>query len=734
MVAVNQLLIEAVTPAVRKALVRERARAMRGRADEAIRALERDIELVGPARVRDVVALGILRAELLHLDRRDADALRWYRERVLPLKGQLGAEEQFVVEQNLADLEMHVWSPDATATFYNLVDRRRLAGFDWFDAGDVLAAQEAAAAGKHYETLPILWRQAVRAYLQGCWLSSRWAARRLAAESLQLGSLAEAAFYVVTAPVKELVDPVAEALLRRGDAKLVGDVVNRVCGAANLRRHFSIACELLYGLGDAIADADLSRVAGWLLPRCAESPDGALGESALNMAWKALESIAHRLPAELAQRAVETAFAHPVWTTRLDKPNALIVEREQMVKTVNQLVGALPPGELDWAARGTLPLAVERRQVHDYADVINLLCHTARRGGPAVKDFLAAALFPPGKQLDRLLVQVGSLFKDERPPAERVATLTDRVAGEIRLQVRVVGSGEEPAPVPELVMSHCQPIGDRKRIVSLVGGVGLHTVARHRQLLPPEVLARLVAAILTMAGERENFLADRAGLLRGLTEFADSVDERLRREVCLAVEPIARGMIEEPSGQPTAAEVEDPLNPNKVRLGQVGQLRAIALVTLAEFARFDHALTQLLGPVLEEAFYDRDPEVRRGAYAAAARLPEVTEPVLLAVLLGANDPDPNVSAAALFAMAKQSTWELTRSHWRVLLHGLRRAAQSPAEKVRRNAAAVASAWADRAPTKVFKASLQATQALSREDMCASVRELATRPPGGSDVV
>lgn len=727
MVAGNKLFLESVSPAVRIVLVRERVRAMQGQFDEALHALEQAVQLVGDERIRDVVALATLRAELLHLNRQDREALIWYRERVLPQKDQLDTEEQFVVEQNLADLEFSTWSPNAGTTFYGLVDRRRLAGFEWFDAEAVLAAQNAAAEGKHYEALPVFWQQSVRAYLQGCWLSARLAAVRFAGEALQLGLLIDAAYHAVTAPREELVERVAEAVLRRRDTGLVREMLHRVMAIANLRRHFCVACSLLHYLGDAIPNEDLPAVAEWLLARCAESPDGSGTGSVLNMAWHALQPVAHRLEPALARRTVEKAFTHPAWTTRLENPGAAILEREQMVKTVNQLVAAVNTDDLRWIAQETLPLALDRRQIHDYNHVINLLCHTADRGGPAVKEQIAAALIPSDRPLDRMLIQAAPLLRDERPAVERVASLADQIAGEIRLQVQVVGPGEQPTQVSETIMTRTDQLGDQVRAVHLVGGVGLHAVARYRQLLPREALQGLLGAVLTMVQDRENFLGNRAMLLRGLMEFADRVDARTRRNICAVIEPIAKGNIAEPTGQPTAAEVANPLNPFKLNFGQIGELRLIALLTLAEFARDNKSLTRRVGPVLEEAVYDPDPDVRRGAYAAAARLPKIPKSLLLAVLMGGRDPDPDVASAAFFAMAKQSAWKLTQNDWRAFLHTLRVAGQSPDDKIRRNAAAAASAWAGRAPTEEIQAGLVGIQALFQRDICASVREAAGRP-------
>jgi hypothetical protein len=726
MVSRHTLLVESVAPAVRKVLVRERIRAMRGGLDDALRRLDETVRTVAKDCVREVVSLAMLKAELLYLDRQYGTALAYFQERVLPLKPSLETSEQFAVEQNLADLEFSTWSPTAGTTFYGSVDRRRIAGFEFFDAREVLEGHQAAAAGKHYEALPIFWRQSVHAYLQGSWQSCRLAAKRMAEESLQLGSLVDAAFYAITSSVEELAKPLAEAVLRRRDVGLVRDLVRRVVEMANLRCYFSVGCEILYLLGDAIANGDLTAAVEWFLPRAAESPDGARAQSAMNMAWKSLEPIAHRFTPELARRVVEVATRHPVWTTQLEDPNALIIEREQIVKTMNRVVAALGVDQLSWVASESLPLALERRQIHDYHHVVNLLCHVANRGGPLVKQQIGDALFPPGKPVDRMLVQVLPRFRSENPPAERVESLADAVGQEIGLQVQYVASGQQPVQLPETVFTQFSNLGDRTMHITSVGGVGLHAVARHRGVLSPEALERLVNAVLGMAIERENLVANRIMLLRGLIEFSDCVGGELRQRIFSAIEPLAEGQIEEPLHSPQASEADNPLNPFKFHGGQPSQLQSMALVALAEFARFDHDTSRRVLPILEQTIYDQNPEVRRGAFAAAARLPEVSESILLAVLMGTRETDPSVATAAFFAIARQPTWKMSLKHWKIFVHSLRLGAQSRSENVRRNAAAASRRWEGRVPTKAIRMAFKEAKAILLTDICSSVRDAVTQ--------
>ena len=72
----------------------------------------------------------MLRAELLH---RDSTAVAAFDAGVMPNQAGLAPEQRFAVDQNRTDLLFGGWPPGGVDDFFHLVDRKRLAGFDWFD-------------------------------------------------------------------------------------------------------------------------------------------------------------------------------------------------------------------------------------------------------------------------------------------------------------------------------------------------------------------------------------------------------------------------------------------------------------------------------------------------------------------------------------------------------------------------------------------------------------------------
>jgi hypothetical protein len=377
----DKLLLELITPALRKVLIQERLRAMKGEISDATRELDRLQEITtGADRVSDRIALAMLRAELSYLNFQSFEAIEYFKSNVVPFQSTLSPSCQFVVQQNLATLEFANWSKEAHATFYDLIDRRRAAGFVWFDAQEVLMAQEAADEGKHYDALPIYWRQLVRSYMQFGWMPAQQASRRMAIECLKLGFVLSAVFHSIISTERSLLPSIVATIYRARDANIAQSVVSQIIAAANLGRHFVVACDLLREIADVIPDAQIDKLAEWLLLRCKCDSDEMSGNNVSHAAWSAFETIAHRTSPSVAERAIEEAVKHPRWTAVPESSNRVIVHRDQIVKTVNCLIGVIDASVLHGVAKAAVPLATQRRQSHDYSDVVNLLCHIAERG------------------------------------------------------------------------------------------------------------------------------------------------------------------------------------------------------------------------------------------------------------------------------------------------------------------------------------------------------------------
>ena len=211
----------------------------------------------------------------------------------------------------------------------------------------------------------------------------------------------------------------------------------------------------------------------------------------------------------------------------------------------------------------------------------------------------------------------------------RIQKLAEQVAQEIGRQVQWLKQGQLPEAVTERITEYSNSKPDRTLKVYATSLVGLHTLAKQRAKLDELTLQKLLNAILDMARNKDNFCVNRASLLRALIEFVDCIPDAIRAVALAALEPLARGAIEESSEYPTAAEMDDPLNPHKSHSGRPEDVQGMALIALAALASRDASTTERLGDILEAALCDHRPEIRRAAYAAAGRIPNVSEGIIL---------------------------------------------------------------------------------------------------------
>ncbi len=727
----KQLLLEQIDPRSRIDLVAARRKAMGGQLDAALAQLDDRIRAGNDSRLLDLVALTMLKAELLLLDGRADRSKEVFDHMLVPRLGQLSPELSIVIEHNRNDVELALLTPESGRSFYDLVDRQRLVGLELADASEIADAQDAAADGKHYEALPSFWREVTRTYRQACWRPHRWAAKWIARECLQIGLPHEAAYHIVVAQDGKLAKEVGDQLLARRDARAIRRTVVKLMATANLQRHFSTACEILTQVGDGIGDDQVDLLASWLMPRCSLVPVNSEATTTLKAAWEALEPIARRLSLNLAREAIATAVSHPYWTTVPSSPNSVFLAREQMVETVSHLAFALPASDLDALARQTVPLAKERMQNHDYPHVINLLCHIADRAGSTVKEWIGEQLFPPGEPVTFFVGQVAANFGKPFLPSDRMASAANQVAHNLSLQVQRLSPNEEPKPVPGGLMTYTSSLGDGKIVVTVAQGVELHAMARHCSSIPADALRHLVESAVTVISDKENFLSNRASAINGVMEFGGHLPQDLAERLLDILMPLAQGEIEEPTTVPTATITNNPLNPYKFKSGTPAQVTGIALKALARIgAPYSDTYGPKIQPILEDALGDLNSEVRRFAFAAAREMPRLSEAAIMAVLLGTRDPDPNAAASAFAALATKADLHLTRSQWQLFIYAAKMASQSPATPLRRMAASALSRLTPLAPNAVVRTKASDLLKSMVTDVCASVREAAAERENG----
>lgn len=713
----DTLLVAAASPGVRKLLIRARAAAMRGRLAEALVGIDRELAGLPAGPGADGVALGLLKAELLHLDRDDEAAIQALDALARPRASGLPDTVQFVLEGNAADVRMTRPSHGDVDAYYHLIDRRRQAGHEWLDYLDIVVALDEQAAGRHGEAAAALWRDIVRAYRQGYWRAKLWADARYARLCLQVGELESAAYHTVLGEAEKQVERLAAEVSARRDAELVGRIVRRMLDGANLARHFVVAAELVARIADIVPDALVPAVGEWVLPRCRETRDTVMSPQVMPAAWRIVRRIGHRLPAELADRLVQCATTHPVWLAPAPEERHHVLFRDHLAKAVVGLVYAVPPTTLPALADATLPLALDRVDPTSYADVVELLAHIADRAGEPVKGRIADLLFPAGQPISRILIQLDRTFGKQAVTDERLAAFAQRVADETRRQVQRVGPGETAERLPETLGVYGRPDGAGP-VVTVGTGLGLAALARHRERLAAPTIDTLVRAVLDALADEDNIPTNRASLLAHLSEFADRADAATRSAVFAAVQPFVAA--------PTDPAHDKQSSVVAAFVGRPDEVRRMALECLAAFAAGDEERASTVGELIADAAIDPSPSVRRGAFASAARLAGLPADAVPALLMGLRDPDPGTAVAAFAAFADRSDWRLTRPNWSMFLLASRIAADSPDASVRRHAALAVATHARSVPSGLRR---EARNLLTRfeGDVSARVREAARGP-------
>ncbi|MDR3638811.1 MAG: hypothetical protein P4L84_33700 [Isosphaeraceae bacterium] len=717
-------LLELISAQVRRTLITHREMAMRGDLEKADSALRDEItQHAGLGKDLEVVALAMLRAELLYLDEQDTLAREQFEVLIRPRLNRLDLPIRFAVEQNHIDLRINRFGPDAAGAvseFYHLADRRRVADVEWRDSDELAAALEAIEDGNHRKAMSALWYTAVRTYRQGYWGSHRVAMRRLGQEWLRIGKPADAAYCAILAQDDRLARSVAEELLRRMDPTLVGPVIGRVLAISNLRKHFSTACELLVHVNDAIADDQLRTVAEWLLSRCSLSLDDRGTGGPLCRSWRVLQPIALRLPTELVRRAVLTAVSHPAWTGVGVASGPALITRAQIVKTVSDLALVLPGADLEALAHQVLPLAYDRLINYDYIEVINLLCRIAERGNENVRRLIGDRLFEPGRPRYDILAQVAHIFGREFLPADRLEQLPTEVAKNVRLQVQRRPRGQAFENVPGTIMAVTHETQTETIVSNVVSMMDWHAVASHARQVSPDGIREMVVAAVDMLVDPDNDLSNRVSLVSGLMGVSSVIDEHTAKQAFETLEQIGRGEIARRS-EPKS----DPFSSFNMRTCEIEDLQGIAIVGAARIgAHFADLYRERVESLLEDALCDPHVDVRRGAFAAFRDFPVRSEGPLLAVLLGTRDADPVGAVTAFAALAEKEDLALNRNHWRLLLYSTRLASRSAITNLRRHAAACLSGLIGRAPGGAIRTQAEEILNRFRSDICASVREAA----------
>ena len=716
-------MLENASSSIRELVVACRSQAILGKQDQALSHLDNALKGVRTSTTLDRLMLLMAKVEILFLDCHEKEALKLFIEEIDDLIVNVPERVAIAVSYNRSDVAMAMLEPD---DFYGNFDRSRIANVELWGYRTLYGANEATAAGKHYDSLPAIWEELLRAYRQGCWRPYRAAARLMANECLKLGWPQEAVYHAIIAGQKETAQHVGEWLLVNGYPHNLESSVSALLACTNLQRHFVIGCEITIQMVDVIPNKQLDDVVQWLLPRASIVPHTISDGNILKQAWKVLVAISPRVNQAQAQVIANTATTHEAWKM---KPNQRgVTVREDMIKALSQCVNKLSKHEIEKLVEETLPLVLNRKQDHDYSDAVNLLCHLADCGGNEIKVNIRERMYPKGQPLNRVLLQVATFFDVELEKADLLVKGALSIAQNIRLQVQRVPSDRSITMITGSFGYRAVDLGNEKLYVHMISTEDLEAIIRHRHKLTEEALNSVLDSVIEMIVERENLISNKIGLIQTLDDIGDVCDEQRAAKLFGVLSPLALGEIVEPEHGMSAVEAANPLNPFKMGSGKPGELRGVALYVLACIERdIPGIYGKKLDKLIEIGLTEVDPDVRSLAYAAAREKPTLSESEFTALILGTRDSIAEAAHAAFDAIAKKSEFELKRPQWRLLIHSIRIAARSRDVILRRAAAYTCSQIIETIPNGVLKKDLTELRDTFMSDTCFSVRKSAELP-------
>jgi hypothetical protein len=435
--------LEAVSGRARKALVRQRARAMAGQLDDALKLLA-DLSLGSESSI-DRVALQLLRVELLDADYQHNEAHQVFDQSIKTEREKIPEQYWPAIDRNKIDLNSHTFH--GSDEFYRLIDRERLQNIEWLDYQSLFYAHRGIEDGNRTESLQIKWRQLQTAYQSGNWFAQRNASSLFIDECLTADEPDLATLHLFLSRDEKSVKRISEATVKAASAELVRKVINRVLSSANLKAHAALGIKLLKELHDVIPDQDVPRVADWLYIYAALNYYTEMGTDPMIEAWRAMESVGERLDQQRATRWLDLLRQHPAWKSRVNDPQRFVRGRDQLLKTALPIASVLRSEQsvISNFAHESLALFSDCKLSHEYNEALNLICNLVHWGGAEIRKQVADVLYPNGQPVTYSLVSVAHHFgKQEKFSPLQLDGMAIETARQMRLQVQRLLPGQTP--------------------------------------------------------------------------------------------------------------------------------------------------------------------------------------------------------------------------------------------------------------------------------------------------
>ena len=660
--------------AVRRILISSKIQAMKGNVEQVENYLKNflseNTNLADALRLQ----LQLLRAELLFLNGQLKEAHEIFTDCILDLRNSVPLLMQIIIteNENLIKLENN-----SEFNYYEVYDLLKLTGSKLWDPERRLIAEESVREGRHYEALPALWQQFLEAFESGSWRTSFYWSTHISRECLDINWYPIATYYAIQSCNDKLMQEVATKLMENKNSSELNNIIQFLAMICNLRRHFSVFCNLLFDVADGLSDEvftfALSKVLNYI--SCA-STETELEINLFEKIWKGFDKIGFRVDSIIAEKITRIAINNSFW--RSNSPLRML-----LVKAVKKCVSKLSNELLHELAIKTLPLSNQLASDYHNIDALELLCAIAHYGSEETKNFIGNMLYPEGQGISIVQMQLANHFNKNIIEPEKLNRMSRNVIEQIKSQVQVYALDEEPKENSEIYLSSIFTVNSVKYLIQVPSLIELYTLIPYLDQLDCSTKSDLIAAILEKIDEPENFISNKINLMDALSKFSKQLSKELLDRIFNSISPIASGEVKKSIVYDMLVHSQHPLSDAKFYFGSNEELVGHAILTLGKIDKYvPNTFSRKLSPILEKSFFDNHPKIRNCAYRVVGLMSNPSIMVLTFLIFGMRDSDKKAAIQAYYALSQIDHSNLNEFHWRFCIGLLELGSRSEDEVIR----------------------------------------------------
>jgi hypothetical protein len=575
------------------------------------------------------------RAELLHLDCRDEEALAELEQNVVPIVGNLNSICRIKLQRNLDSLGFRLGKAGAIRRYNVASDVNIRSHSDQGHLLDLLSAERASSSMKHYDSLPPLWRDLRRSYLVSDWNGRSGAHDRMAREALAAGWICQTVFHAMVGENIEVLKLLVDFLSNWRNPEFIATSLKFVFQWCWLTRHISAGSQFVGLMADMIPESLMPECFDWLQHVLTKQVPTFASEQYLQDAWETVAVVAWRLTDRQAEILLEAGINHSLFS-RSRHP------RSKVIKALRACLKRVENPKWEPLTTAVLPLATTEKWIGDYDDAIRLLAVIARRDLQS-KTRIADTLFPAGSIISDIKSARFAIELGKNSKGESLRKMVESISEKLALQVWS-GDGAPPSFVlTNLMMINGTVAGNNVQLAVFGGGDELDFVSAASDLFLDCDLDSLLEVVLALVAHPLNIPANRVMLMDFIQEILHCLNAGLAQRILGVLLPFARG---EETHSPILQSLPSTTSRTQIRMPQPDEQEASALLLVAKICR-TLARSREMEELVEDKFAHGSPAIRQAACAALLEMTEIPPGLEAILLTTCQDPVPETAITAI---------------------------------------------------------------------------------------